>query len=163
MHGADTELDRQVLDLIKDPLTHMVRNSADHGLETPSERAAPASRSRHHSAVAYHEGGHIIICIARQRPRPQYREDQGQGDLQRSRHRGELEKMTEAQIHKFIFAPGFSTAAAVTSVSGPRRRHGRGAHQYRPDRRHHRDQVGGRRGLQRHRQDPADASLVFGA
>ena len=40
MHGADTELDRQVLDLIKDPLTHMVRNSADHGLETPAERAA---------------------------------------------------------------------------------------------------------------------------
>ena len=39
MHGADTELDRQVLDLIKDPLTHMVRNSADHGLETPAERA----------------------------------------------------------------------------------------------------------------------------
>ena len=40
MHGADTELDRQVLDLIKDPLTHMVRNSADHGLETPAERLA---------------------------------------------------------------------------------------------------------------------------
>ncbi len=46
MHGADTELDRQVLDLIKDPLTHMVRNSADHGLETPAERLAAASRSR---------------------------------------------------------------------------------------------------------------------
>ncbi len=45
MHGAETELDRQVLDLIKDPLTHMVRNSADHGLETPAERAPPASRS----------------------------------------------------------------------------------------------------------------------
>ncbi len=46
MHGADTELDRQVLDLIKDPLTHMVRNSADHGLETPAERSRPASPSR---------------------------------------------------------------------------------------------------------------------
>jgi len=50
MHGADTELDRQVLDLIKDPLTHMVRNSADHGLETPAERAAAGSRSRAPSA-----------------------------------------------------------------------------------------------------------------
>ena len=52
MHGADTELDRQVLDLIKDPLTHMVRNSADHGLETPAERAGRRqARAGHHSPV----------------------------------------------------------------------------------------------------------------
>ena len=50
MHGADTELDRQVLDLIKDPLTHMVRNSADHGLETPSSAAPPGSPRRAPSA-----------------------------------------------------------------------------------------------------------------
>ncbi|TMJ23201.1 MAG: hybrid sensor histidine kinase/response regulator [Alphaproteobacteria bacterium] len=86
MHGADTELDRQVLDLIKDPLTHMVRNSADHGLETPAERAAAG--------------------------KPE------QGIANGLVSEAELEKMTEAQIHKFIFAPGFSTAAAVTSVSG---------------------------------------------
>jgi two-component system, chemotaxis family, sensor kinase CheA len=119
MHGADTELDRQVLDLIKDPLTHMVRNSADHGLETPAERAASGKPEQGTIRLsAYHEGGHIIICIA----------DNGRGlSTEKIKakavanglvNEAELEKMTEAQIHKFIFAPGFSTAAAVTSVSG---------------------------------------------
>src|ERR1035437_410786 len=119
MHGADTELDRQVLDLIKDPLTHMVRNSADHGLETPAERAAAGKPEQGTIRLsAYHEGGHIIICIA----------DNGRGlNTEKIKAKAiasglvseaELEKMTEAQIHKFIFAPGFSTAAIVTSVSG---------------------------------------------
>jgi two-component system, chemotaxis family, sensor kinase CheA len=119
MHGADTELDRQVLDLIKDPLTHMVRNSADHGLETPAERLAAGKPEQGTIRLsAYHEGGHIIICIA----------DNGRGlSTERIKAKAvanglvseaDLEKMTEAQIHKFIFAPGFSTAAAVTSVSG---------------------------------------------
>jgi two-component system, chemotaxis family, sensor kinase CheA len=119
MHGADTELDRQVLDLIKDPLTHMVRNSADHGLETPAERSAAGKPEQGTIRLsAYHEGGHIIICIA----------DNGRGlNTERIKAKAvqnglvseaELEKMTEAQIHKFIFAPGFSTAAAITSVSG---------------------------------------------
>ena len=119
MHGADTELDRQVLDLIKDPLTHMVRNSADHGLETPAERAAAGKPEQGTIRLsAYHEGGHIIICIA----------DNGRGlNTEKIKAKAvanglvteaELEKMTEAQIHKFIFAPGFSTAASVTSVSG---------------------------------------------
>jgi two-component system chemotaxis sensor kinase CheA len=119
MHGADTELDRQVLDLIKDPLTHMVRNSADHGLETIAERAAAGKGETGTIRLsAYHEGGHIIICIA----------DNGRGlNTERIKAKAlqnglvseaELEKMTEAQIHKFIFAPGFSTAAAITSVSG---------------------------------------------
>src|SRR5712664_3263209 len=119
MHGADTELDRQVLDLIKDPLTHMVRNSADHGLETPAERAAAGKPEQGTIRLsAYHEGGHILICIA----------DNGRGlNTERIKAKAvasglvseaDLEKMTEAQIHKFIFAPGFSTAAAITSVSG---------------------------------------------
>ncbi|WP_213769402.1 hybrid sensor histidine kinase/response regulator [Bradyrhizobium sp. dw_78] len=119
MHGADTELDRQVLDLIKDPLTHMVRNSADHGLETPAERLASGKPEQGTIRLsAYHEGGHIIICIA----------DNGRGlNTERIKAKAisnglvteaELEKMTEAQIHKFIFAPGFSTAAEITSVSG---------------------------------------------
>ncbi len=119
MHGADTELDRQVLDLIKDPLTHMVRNSADHGLETPAERAAEGKPEQGTIRLsAYHEGGHILICIA----------DNGRGlNTERIKAKAisnglateaDIEKMTEAQIHKFIFAPGFSTAAAVTSVSG---------------------------------------------
>jgi len=119
MHGADTELDRQVLDLIKDPLTHMVRNSADHGLETVAERAGAGKPDTGTIRLsAYHEGGHIIICIA----------DNGRGlNTEKIKAKAlagglvseaELEKMTEAQVHKFIFAPGFSTAAAITSVSG---------------------------------------------
>ncbi len=119
MQGAETELDRQVLDLIKDPLTHMVRNSADHGLENPDERRA-AGKPEHGRIrlSAYHEGGHIIIQIA----------DDGRGldtalikakaIAQGLASEADVEKLTEAQIHKFIFAPGFSTAAKVTSVSG---------------------------------------------
>ncbi len=119
MHGADTELDRQVLDLIKDPLTHMVRNSADHGLESTADRVASGKPEQGTIRVsAYHEGGHIIICIA----------DNGRGlNTDRIKQKAvqngliteaDAEKLTEAQVHKFIFAPGFSTAAAVTSVSG---------------------------------------------
>jgi two-component system chemotaxis sensor kinase CheA len=119
MQGAETELDRQVLDLIKDPLTHMVRNSADHGLETPQQRRA-AGKPEHGRIrlSAYHEGGHIIIQLA----------DDGRGldtglikakvVAQGLASEAEIEKMSEAQIHKFIFAPGFSTATKVTSVSG---------------------------------------------
>jgi two-component system, chemotaxis family, sensor kinase CheA len=119
MRGADTELDRQVLELIKDPLTHMVRNSADHGLEKPAERRALGKPEEGTIRLsAYHEGGHIVIEIS----------DDGRGlntakikeKAISSRIVGEAAaaKLTEAQIHKFIFAPGFSTAAAVTSVSG---------------------------------------------
>src|SRR5438132_1072403 len=65
MHGADTELDRQVLDVIKDPLTHMVRNSADHGLESPEERRVAGKAEKGTIRLsAYHEGGHIIIEIS---------------------------------------------------------------------------------------------------
>jgi two-component system chemotaxis sensor kinase CheA len=119
MHGADTELDRQVLDLIKDPLTHMVRNSADHGLETPAERKAAGKSAKGTIKLsAFHEGGHIIIEIA----------DDGKGlNAARLKEKiiqnklaseSEVASMTEAQIHKFIFHAGFSTAAKVTNVSG---------------------------------------------
>ena len=117
--GAETELDRQVLDLIKDPLTHMVRNSADHGLETPEQRRAAGKPEQGQIRLsAYHEGGYIIIQVA----------DDGRGlDSARIKAKAvaqglvseaEVEKLTEAQIHKFIFAPGFSTAAKITNVSG---------------------------------------------
>lgn len=119
MHGADTELDRQVLERIKDPLTHMVRNSADHGLETPADRIAAGKPEKGTIRLnAYHEGGHIIISIA----------DDGRGlDTKRIREKAlanglateaELDKMSELQIQKFIFTPGFSTAQKITSVSG---------------------------------------------
>jgi two-component system chemotaxis sensor kinase CheA len=119
MVGADTELDRQVLELIKDPLTHMVRNSADHGLEVPDQRKTAGKPDVGKIRLAaYHEGGHIIIEIA----------DDGRGlnsqkISEKLVERGlvseaELEKLSEAQIHRHIFNPGFSTAEKVTSVSG---------------------------------------------
>jgi two-component system chemotaxis sensor kinase CheA len=118
-HGAETELDRQVLELIRDPLTHMVRNSADHGLETPAERrAAGKSETGHIILSAAHEGGHIIIGIS----------DDGRGlPVDRIRAKvlakglatpAELAALTESQIQSFIFRAGFSTASEVTSVSG---------------------------------------------
>ena len=64
MLGADTELDRQVLEMIKDPLTHMVRNSADHGIEMPADRLAAGKKETGVVRLnAFHEGGHIIIEI----------------------------------------------------------------------------------------------------
>lgn len=119
MSGEATELDRQVLELIRDPLTHVVRNSADHGLETPEvRRAAGKPETGLISLNAFHEGGHIIIEIT----------DDGAGlQLDSVRRRvlsqglateTELAAMTERQIQSFVFQPGFSTAAAVTAVSG---------------------------------------------
>ena len=119
MKGADTELDRQVLDLIKDPLTHMVRNSADHGLEKTEDRIkAGKPEAGKITLNAYHEGGHIIIEIS----------DDGAGlPTEKLRQKAissgltteaEAETLSEQQIHKFIFKAGFSTAAEVTAVSG---------------------------------------------
>ena len=119
MQGADTELDRQVLELIKDPLTHMVRNSADHGLEMPAERVEAGKPEKGLIKLkAFHQGGHIIIEIS----------DDGRGlNMERIRVKclenglateAELENMTDQQIQQFIMAPGFSTAEKVTSISG---------------------------------------------
>ncbi|MEA1832202.1 hybrid sensor histidine kinase/response regulator [Methylobacterium durans] len=119
MQGAETELDRQVLEVIKDPLTHMVRNSADHGIEGAAERKAAGKPARGTIRLAaFHEGGTITIEIS----------DDGKGlDLSAIRRKAvergvasqaEIEKMTDAQVAKFIFHAGFSTAKAVTSVSG---------------------------------------------
>jgi two-component system, chemotaxis family, sensor kinase CheA len=119
LEGEATELDRQVLELIKDPLTHMIRNSCDHGLENPDIRAAAGkSETGTIRLNAYHEGGHIVIEVS----------DDGAG-LNTARIRDKAVKngicteeqawtLSDAQIHRFIFAPGFSTAAAVTSLSG---------------------------------------------
>jgi two-component system, chemotaxis family, sensor kinase CheA len=119
MRGAETELDRQVLELIRDPLTHMVRNSADHGLEMPAVRRACGKPEKGTIGLsARHEGGHIVIEVS----------DDGAG-LSSERIKAtaiarglateaQIEKMSEAQIQRFIFAPGFSTAQKVTNVSG---------------------------------------------
>ncbi len=119
MHGADTELDRQVLEMIKDPLTHMVRNSADHGLENPDGRRAVGKPEVGIIKLnAFHEGGHIIIEIS----------DDGRGlNVERIREKAimnglateaELDAMTDQMITQFIFKAGFSTAEKITSVSG---------------------------------------------
>ncbi len=119
LHGQDTELDRQVLELIRDPLTHMIRNAADHGVETPTERIAagknPAGRI---SLSARHEGGAIVIEMS----------DDGRG-LNAAKIRAkavanglisaaQAEAMGDAEARAMIFLPGFSTAAEVTAVSG---------------------------------------------
>jgi len=119
MIGAETELDRQMLESIKDPLTHMVRNSADHGVESKDERAKTTKADQGTITLsAYHEGGHIIIKIS----------DDGKGlDLNRIKAKAiengvasaaEMESMSDKQIYQFIYKAGFSTAEAVTAVSG---------------------------------------------
>ncbi|MGP1394736.1 MAG: hybrid sensor histidine kinase/response regulator [Inquilinaceae bacterium] len=119
MLGADTELDRQVLELIKDPLTHMVRNSADHGIEPRADRIKVGKPETGTVRLnAYHEGGHIIIEIT----------DDGRGlALGKIKAKAvanglatesELEGLSDQQIQQFVFKAGFSTAEKVTSVSG---------------------------------------------
>jgi two-component system chemotaxis sensor kinase CheA len=119
MTGAETELDRQVLELVKDPLTHLVRNCADHGIESPAERiAAGKSPSGTIRLSACHQGGHIIIEIA----------DDGRGlDIARIKSKAietgfvteaEMAAKSEGEICNLIFSPGFSTAAQITSISG---------------------------------------------
>ena len=119
MHGEETELDRQLLEMIKDPLTHMVRNSCDHGLEKPEDRKSAGKTDVGKVTLsAYHEGGHIVIKIA----------DDGKGiNLARIKEKAlangiatadEIAAMSDQQIMQFIFAAGFSTAEKVTAVSG---------------------------------------------
>lgn len=119
MHGEETELDRQVLELIQDPLTHMVRNSADHGLERPEDRLAVGKDEIGVVRLsAFHEGGHIIIEIM----------DDGRGiNTEKVRAKiierglataGEVAVMDDNAINQFIMRAGFSTAEKVTKVSG---------------------------------------------
>lgn len=119
MLGADTELDRQVLELIKDPLTHMVRNSADHGIEIPSERLAKGKKEMGTIRLnAFHEGGHIIIEITDDGaglPVDKLKEKILKNELATA---DEVEEMSDAQVQRYIFHAGFSTAEKVTSVSG---------------------------------------------
>jgi two-component system chemotaxis sensor kinase CheA len=119
LEGGETELDRQVLEMVKDPLTHLMRNAADHGIETPAQRRdAGKPETGKVTLSARQEASVIVISLA----------DDGRGiDPARIRaaiRRGgfasdaELAAMSEHQLLQFIFYPGFTTAAQVTNVSG---------------------------------------------
>jgi two-component system, chemotaxis family, sensor kinase CheA len=119
MDGADTELDRTIIEAIKDPLMHLIRNSCDHGIELPEVRNR-AGKSLHGILTlrAYHEGGQVNIEIA----------DDGAGiDVSRVKQKAiengllrqdQVEKLTDREALGLIFQPGFSTAQAVTNFSG---------------------------------------------
>ncbi len=115
--GGETELDKTVLDQLADPLVHLIRNSIDHGIETPAERVAAGKPSRGVVRLtATHAGSHVIVTI----------EDDGRGlDAAAIRARAIERRLiaadatpTEADLFNFIFLPGFSTAKNVTAVSG---------------------------------------------
>lgn len=119
MDGADTELDRTLIEAITDPLTHLVRNAVDHGVEPPETRIAMGKSSQGRLLLrAYHEGGYVNIEIA----------DDGSGIdaervLEKARAKGLVRpghegRMSEREVFGLIFSPGFSTAAAVTDISG---------------------------------------------
>ena len=117
LSGEETELDKTVIESIGDPLTHLVRNSADHGLEPPEERLASGKPELGTIRLnAFHEGGSICITV----------EDDGRGlnrdkILAKAIKSGlvsEQEILTDEQIWPLIFKPGFSTAEKVTDVSG---------------------------------------------
>jgi two-component system chemotaxis sensor kinase CheA len=119
MEGADTELERTIIEAIKDPLTHLVRNSCDHGIEDPERRRARGKPAKGTLCLkAFHEGGQVNIEIS----------DDGAGvDVERVRakavERGliradQAAQLNEREVMGLLFLPGFSTAGQVTNVSG---------------------------------------------
>ena len=119
MEGKNTELDRTIIEAIKDPLTHIVRNSVDHGIESPQERVQNGKSGEGRLLLrAYHEGGQVIIEIA---------DDGGGIRLDKVKAKAvekglitaeQSTRMSEREALNLIFLPGFSTAAKVTNVSG---------------------------------------------
>src|SRR3984893_3108894 len=119
MEGKETELDRSLLEAIKDPLTHIVRNSVDHGIEIPEERVARGKRpERHLKLRACHEGGQVVVESS----------DDGAGiDTARVKSKAiergvitapQAARMSEGELLNLVFLPGFSTAEKVTNLSG---------------------------------------------
>ena len=114
--GESTELDKGLIEKISDPLTHLVRNSLDHGIEMPDERIAKGKDPQGTITLrAAHQGGNIVIEVS----------DDGAGlnrekILAKAREKGVpvTDAMTDADVWLLIFAPGFSTAAVITDVSG---------------------------------------------
>ena len=123
--GEGTEVDKTVIERLTDPLTHMIRNAIDHGLESPKRASPPASRPRAPSASRpLHRSGRIVIEVA----------DDG-GGINRARvlasaiAKGLIAAdaaLTDEEIDNLIFLPGFSTAPRRLRHLRPRRRHGRG-------------------------------------
>ncbi len=119
MNGKDTELDRTILEAIKDPLTHIVRNAIDHGIEEPGARAGKGKpKTGTLSLRAYHEGGQVNIEVS----------DDGAGlnfDAIRTKaverqliSAERASRLSDYELAQLVFLPGFSTAAKVTNVSG---------------------------------------------
>lgn len=119
MEGKDTELDKTIIEAIKDPLTHLIRNAVDHGLELPDERVRCGKPETGHLQLrAYHEGGHVNIEIA----------DDGAGiDPEKIKNKAiknglisesQGARMSDREIHNLIFVSGFSTAQQVSNISG---------------------------------------------
>jgi two-component system chemotaxis sensor kinase CheA len=114
--GEATELDKGLVEKITDPLTHLVRNSCDHGIEMPADRLSKGkSETGTITLSAAHQGGSIVIEVR----------DDGRGlsrdkIINKARERGidVFDQMTDAEVWQLIFAPGFSTAEVVTDVSG---------------------------------------------
>jgi len=115
--GGDTELDKTVIDRLKDPLIHLLRNSLDHGIESPEVRVAAGKPSRGRVTLsARHSGGNVIISIA----------DDGRGIDAAAVRRKAIDQgilspeteISEKELFELIFAPGFSTATAVSNISG---------------------------------------------
>jgi two-component system chemotaxis sensor kinase CheA len=119
MDGAETELDRTIIEAIKDPLMHLIRNSCDHGIEMPDVRVRNGKPAEGRLTLrAFHEGGQVNIEII----------DDGAGiDAERVKQKAvekgllrpeQAEKLSDREAHNLIFLPGFSTAVAVTNISG---------------------------------------------
>ncbi|HEX9948959.1 MAG TPA: chemotaxis protein CheA, partial [Thermodesulfobacteriota bacterium] len=115
--GEDTEIDRNMVDLINDPLVHLVRNAMDHGIEPPEERERNGKpRSGTLLLKAYHSGGNVVVEIS----------DDGRGldrnkIIQKAIEKGLIDSdkgISESEIIDLIFQPGFSTADTVTDISG---------------------------------------------
>lgn len=117
--GAETELDRTVIDEIGDPLVHLLRNAVDHGIESPQDRVAagkPETGTVH--LRAFHSGNHVFIEIEED-GRGIYRDNVLKSALKKGIVTEEEAKgMSDEQVHQLLFAPGFSTAEKISDVSG---------------------------------------------
>ena len=142
MLGREVELDKTIIEQLSDPLTHLVRNSVDHGIETPEERVAKGKPPTGQiTLTAAHEDGLVRIEIRDDGRGIDPRAVRARALAMRLRTERELDRMTPRELLALILLPGFSTAREVTEVSGRRSRHGRGQNQHRAPRRIAHDRV----------------------